>query len=264
MIRPGSPSEPLLGQNALVTGASKGIGKGIALALGQAGANVIVNYNSDAAGAETVAREIQQLGRRAHAIQGDVGRASDVARMFAEADANFAPLTILVNNAGIQTWKAFLELTEEEWDRVLDTNLKGCFLCSREAALRMRDHGQGGNIINIGSGCNKLPFPNLSSYTASKGAIEMLTKVTAAELGRYAIRVNCVAPGAIEIERTKLEAGDYAGTWGKLAPLRRVGVPEDVAQVVVFLASSAASFVTAQTIWVDGGAFSMPAWPYEI
>jgi NAD(P)-dependent dehydrogenase (short-subunit alcohol dehydrogenase family) len=264
MLRSEPQSEVLLGHNALVTGASKGIGKGIALAFGKAGADVIINYNSDAAGAEAVTREIRQLGRRAHAIQGDVGRASDVARMFAEAEENLGRLTILVNNAGIQTWKAFLDLTEEEWDRVLDTNLKGCFLCSREAARRMRDHGDGGNIINIGSGCNKVPFPNLASYTASKGGIEMLTKVTAAELGRYGIRVNCVAPGAIEIERTKLEAGDYAGTWGKLAPLGRVGLPEDVARVVVFLASSAASFVTAQTIWVDGGAFSMPAWPYEL
>jgi NAD(P)-dependent dehydrogenase (short-subunit alcohol dehydrogenase family) len=263
MVSHGSLSETLLDQNAIVTGASKGIGKGIALALGRAGADVIVNYNSDRPGAERVVDEIRQLGRHAYAIQGDVGRASDVARMFAEADEKMPRLTILVNNAGIQTWKPFLELTEEEWDRVLDTNLKGCFLCSREAGRRMRDHGDGGSIINIGSGCNKVPFPNLASYTASKGGIEMLTKVMAAELGSDRIRVNCVAPGAIEIERTKLEAGDYATTWAKLAPLGRVGTPEDVAPVVVFLASSAASYVTAQTIWVDGGAFSKPAWPYE-
>lgn len=256
-------SEPLRGQNALVTGASKGIGKGIALAFARAGANVIVNFNSDRSGAEAVVAKIRQLGRTAHAIQADVGKASDVARMFSEALREFSPLTILVNNAGTQTWKPFLDVNEEEWDRVIDTNLKGCFLCTQQAARQMRDHRQGGSIINIGSGCNKVPFPNLASYTASKGGMEMLTRVAATELGVYRIRVNCVAPGAIEIERTKLEAGDYANTWAKLTPLGRVGVPEDVARVAVFLASSAADFVTAQTIWVDGGAFTKPAWPYD-
>ena len=123
--------------------------------------------------------------------------------------------------------------------------------------------GAGGAIVNIGSGCNKWPFPNLVDYTASKGGIEMLTKVAAVELGPYRIRVNCVAPGAIEIERTKAESGDYAGTWSKLTPLGRIGTPRDVGKAVVFLASDDADFITGQTIWVDGGLFTRPVWPHE-
>jgi len=115
-------------------------------------------------------------------------------------------------------------------------------------------------IVNIGSGCNKVPFPRLVAYTASKGGIEMLTKVAAVELGPLGIRVNCVAPGAIEIPRTRLEDPDYAGTFARITPLRRVGLPSDIAGVVTFLASDAASFVTGQTIWVDGGLFSQPPW----
>ena len=118
----------------------------------------------------------------------------------------------------------------------------------------------GGSIVNIGSGCNKLAFPKLVAYTASKGGVEMLTKVSALELGPYGIRVNCVAPGATEIERTKLESANYAESWGGLAPLKRVGTPRDVGQTVVFLASDEASFVTGQTIWVDGGVFSQAPW----
>jgi NAD(P)-dependent dehydrogenase (short-subunit alcohol dehydrogenase family) len=127
----------------------------------------------------------------------------------------------------------------------------------------MREQGQGGHIVNIGSGCNKLPFPNLVNYTASKGGIEMFTKVSAVELGPYKIRVNCVAPGAIEIERTKQESGDYAGTWSKLTPLRRIGTPADIGRMVVALAGEAGDFVTGQTIFVDGGLFSRPVWPYD-
>jgi len=174
----------------------------------------------------------------------------------------FGKLDILVNNAGVQTWKPLIELSESEWDRVIDTNLKGCFLCTQRAALAMKETG-GGSIINIGSGCNKLAFPNLVDYTASKGGIEQLTKVAAVELGKYGIRVNCVAPGAIEIERTKEEAGDYAGTWAKLTPLGRTGLPSDVAGPVAFLCGPGADFVTGQTIYVDGGLFSKPAWPYD-
>ncbi|MBL8234725.1 MAG: SDR family oxidoreductase, partial [Bryobacterales bacterium] len=129
------------------------------------------------------------------------------------------------------------------------------------AARHMRTVG-GGAIVNIGSGCSKVPFPNLVDYTASKGGIEMFTKVAAVELGAYQIRVNCVAPGAVEIERTKEEAGDYAGTWGNLTPLGRIGLPEDVAKAVRFLASPDAQFITGQTVWVDGGLFTKPAWPY--
>ena len=256
-------SLPLEGRSALVTGASKGIGKGIALELARAGCNIAVNYNSDAQGAEATAAEIRLIGREAIVVQANVGVSSDVSRMFESVVQTFPNLSILVNNAGVQTWKALLDLEEAEWDRVIDTNLKGTFLCTQLAARHMKDNG-GGSIINLGSGCNKVAFPHLVDYTASKGGIEMFTKVAAAELGRYQIRVNCVAPGAVEIERTKEEAGDYGGTWAKLTPLGRVGQPVDVARMVAFLASDAADFITGQTIWVDGGLFSKPAWPYEV
>ena len=161
-------------------------------------------------------------GRRT-SFKADVGSAADVDRMFASVDEKFPTLHILVNNAGVQTWKALLDLQEAEWDRVIDTNLKGTFLCTQRAARQMKDNG-GGSIVNIGSGCNKVAFPHLVDYTASKGGIEMFTKVAAAELGEYKIRVNCVAPGAIEIERTKNEAGDYGAPVGETdtaGPCRR-------------------------------------------
>lgn len=256
------PAEfPLASKVALITGASKGVGRGIAVELARLGCDVVVNFNSDRQGAERTVREIESAGRRAIAIQADVGISTEVDRMFAEAGGIFPRLDILVNNAGVQTWKPLLDLQESEWDRTIDTNLRGCFLCTQRAARRMRDQGAG-RIVNIGSGCNKIAFPNLTDYTASKGGIEMFTKVAAVELGRYKITVNCVAPGAIEIERTKQETGDYAGAWAKLTPLQRVGQPLDVARAVAFLAGPEADFITGQTIWVDGGLFSLPNWPY--
>ena len=252
----------LQGKIALVTGSSKGVGKGIALDLAGNGCNVVVNFHSDAAGGAQTVAEIVALGRAAFAVKANVGVAAEVDSMMAAVLAQFGKLDILVNNAGVQTWKPLLDLEESEWDRTINTNLKGCFLCTQRAARYMKDHG-GGRIVNIGSGCNKLAFPNLVDYTASKGGIEMLTKVAAAELGKYGITVNCVAPGAVEVERTKNEAGDYAGTWAKLTPLGRVGTPADIGKTVSFLVGDGADFITGQTIWVDGGLFSKPAWPYE-
>ncbi|HLY20255.1 MAG TPA: SDR family NAD(P)-dependent oxidoreductase [Bryobacteraceae bacterium] len=252
---------PLESKTALVTGASKGVGKGIALELARRGCHVAVNYNSDGRGAEATAAEVRALGGQAFPVQADAGVAADVDRMFDETLRRFTRLDIMVNNAGTQVWKAFLDMDEADWDGVIRTNLKGCFLCTQRAGRHMREHG-GGSVINIGSGCNKVAFPNLSSYTASKGGIEMLTKSAAVELGQYGIRVNCVAPGAIEIERTKLEAPDYGKTWAGVTPLGRVGQPLDVAQAVAFLASGEAEFITGQTLYVDGGLFSRPVWPY--
>lgn len=255
-------ADRLEGKVALVTGASKGVGKGIALELGRAGCDLAVNYHSDERGAQATVEALAAMGRKAFAVRANVGSSAAVHAMFDEVFGRVPRLDVLVNNAGVQTWKPLLDLTEAEWDRVIDTNLKGCFLCTQRAALHMKERG-GGSIVNIGSGCNKIAFPNLVDYTASKGGIEMFTKVAACELGRYKIRVNCVAPGAIEIERTQQEAGDYAGTWSALTPLARVGTPEDVGRAVVFFAGDRSDFVTGQTIWVDGGLFAKPAWPYE-
>ena len=256
-------SKRLQGDTALVTGAARGVGKGIALELARAGCRVAVNYHSGRTVAEQTVAEVEQLGVEAFAVQADVASSEEVKHMFDLVLSRFDRLNIMVNNAGVQTWKSVLELSEPDWDRVIDTNLKGTFLCTQAAAKHMKEHG-GGSIVNIGSGCNKVPFPHLISYTASKGGIEMFTKVAAVELGRYGIRVNCVAPGAIEIERTRLENADYAATWGKITPLGRVGTPSDVGAVVVFLAGKEASFVSGQTIWVDGGLFTQAPWPYEL
>ncbi|MGD0499608.1 MAG: 3-oxoacyl-ACP reductase family protein [Bryobacteraceae bacterium] len=252
----------LSGKTALVTGAGKGIGRCIALELARAGCDVAVNDRSDGEGAEGTVAQIEALGRRAFSVCADVGLARDVGAMFDEVFRRFERLHIHVNNAGVQTFRPLLDLEEEEWDRVIDTNLKGCFLCTQRAARHMRERG-GGRIVNIGSGCNKIAFPNLGSYTASKGGIEMLTKVAAVELGPYGITVNCVAPGAILIERTSKELSDYAGTFARRTPMGRVGAPEDVAQLVAFLASDGAGFITGQTVFVDGGLFSKPQWPYD-
>jgi 3-oxoacyl-[acyl-carrier protein] reductase len=220
-----------------------------------------VNYTSSQTAAEETAAEIRALGSDAFAVQADVGHGADVARMFDDVLSRWPRIDIVVNNAGVQTWTPLLDVTEAEWDAVITTNLRGCFLMTQAAARHMRETG-GGAIVNIGSGSNKVPFPKLVAYTASKGGIEMLTRVSAVELGPLGIRVNCVAPGAIEIERTRDENPDYAGVWARVTPLRRVGTPADVGAAVVFLASDAASFVSGQTLWVDGALFSQAIWAY--
>lgn len=252
---------------ALVTGASRGIGKEIALDLARNRYRVAINYYNDPASMveETLAeiRAVQPPGSNdVLAIQADIRSSAQVTRMFEQVINAFGRLDLLVNNAGVQTWKPLLDVTEEEWDLVVDTNLKGCFLCTQQAARYMKDHG-GGSIVNLGSGCNKLAFPSLVAYTASKGGIEMFTKEAAVELGQYGIRVNCIAPGSIESERTRQEDPDYAGTWSRLTPLGRVGRAADIAPTVVFLASPGASFISGQTIWIDGALFTKAQWPYK-
>lgn len=251
----------LQGKTALVTGAGKGIGQGIALRLAELGCGVAVNYNSDEAGAERTAAAVRAAGSRAEIVRASVADAAQVERMFEQTFAAFGRLDILVNNAGIQVWSPLLELSEEDWDRVIDTNLKGCFLCTQRAARHMKEHG-GGRIVNIGSGCNRIAFPNLAGYTASKGGIEQFTKVAAVELGPCGITVNCVAPGAILIERTKREAEDYAEQWSRLTPRGRIGYPADVAETAAFLCGDAADFITGQTVFVDGGLFAQGPWAY--
>ena len=246
---------------ALVTGASRGVGRGIALGLAADGWDVAVNFHDDGEGAESTAAAIRAQGRSAWVQRADVGDATQVRQMFQALTIDAGHIDLLVNNAGVQTWAPLLELKEEDWDRTIRTNLKGTFLCMREAALSMRDRG--GSIVNIGSGANKAPFPLLADYCASKGGIEALTSVAAVELGRSRIRVNCVAPGCVEIERTRKEDPDYARLWGGLTPLGRIGQVEDVASAVCFLASDRADFITGQTLYVDGGLWSQVPWPYE-
>ena len=248
---------------AIVTGGATGIGFHLVEALCQKGYAVAFSHVCASHPSEAAAPQLNATGHRILSLHCDVGLKTDVDEFFnAVMSWHGGPPNLLVNNAGIQTWSPLLDLTEERWDDVIRTNLKGCFLNTQVAARLMVESGSGGTIVNIGSGCNKYPFPNLVDYTASKGGIEQFTKAAAIELGRFGITVNCVAPGAIATDRTAAEAPDYAATWSPLTPLGRVGTPEDVAGAVLFFASPAARFITGQTLWVDGGLFTRPAWPY--
>lgn len=250
---------------AVVTAGPSAIGRTLVTALARSGYDIAFTHlDADQAAAELIAK-VEALGHRARSWATDAGDEASVHGFFAEAIewAGDAP-DVLVNNAGIQTWASLLDLRTDQWDAVMHTNLRGTFLNTQAAGRAMVAAGKGGSIVNLGSGCNKLAFPKLVDYTASKGGIEQFTKSAAVELGPHGIRVNCIAPGAIATERTASEAGDYAGTWSRVTPLRRVGTPEDIAGPLVFLCSQAASFITGQTIWVDGGVFSQATWPYEL
>lgn len=231
-------------------------------ALSRAGYAVAFSCRSSAEAAASLVSEVESEGGSVKGIRCDAGSGDDVRAFYRSVVEWFggAP-DVLVNNAGVQTWSSLLDLDEASWDAVIRTNLKGCFLNTQAAARLMIEGGKRGAIINIGSGCNKLAFPKLVDYTASKGGIEQLTKVSAVELGPYGIRVNCIAPGAIVTERTNNEAPGYSERWSKITPLRRVGVPADVAGPVIFLTTPESSFITGQTIWVDGGVFSQANWP---
>lgn len=250
---------------AFVTGGSKGVGRGIAYGLAAAGWDVAINYYSDESGArETQQKIVNEHGRKCLILGGNVGVKADAESMFEKILSEYGQLNCLVNNAGRQTWAPLLELSEEDWDKTIATNLKGSFLGTQIAARIMKEQTPGGgSIVNIGSGANKQPFMNLVDYCASKGGLDQLTRVSACELGQYNIRVNCVAPGAIEIERTREESPDYAGTWGAITPLGRVGQVGDIANAVVFFAEAESDFVTGQTLYVDGGLWTKAQWPYQ-
>lgn len=245
----------LTGKKALVTGASRGIGRGIALALAKQGADVAVNFRSNAEEAEKVVSEIKALGRDSFVVQADVSNAASVARMFGEIKSRWNKLDILVNNAGIVHFAPFEELTEEQWDAVLDTNLKGQFLCSQQAAKLM---GQGGRIINIASiasGGVGVGFSRISHYTASKGGVVALTENMALDLAAKGINVNAIAPGVIETDMTKALLADEKVKAGLLmrVPKGRVGKPEDIGAAAAFLASDEADYITGTVLYVDGG-----------
>jgi 3-oxoacyl-[acyl-carrier protein] reductase len=250
---------------AIVTAGDSAIGRHLVRALAGAGHDVAFSHLGASDAARALEAEVLDLGRRARGWETDAGNETAVASFHAEvAEWAGAVPEVLVNNAGIQTWASLLDLRAEQWDAVMRVNLRGCFLNTQAFARAAVAAGTGGSVVNLGSGCNKLAFPRLVDYTASKGGVEQFTKVSAVELGPHGIRVNCIAPGAIATERTAAEAGDYAGTWARVTPLRRVGTPQDICGPLLFLISDAAAFVTGQTLWVDGGAFSQANWPYEV
>ncbi len=250
---PFTPSA-LAGRVALVTGAGSGIGRAIALAFGAAGAAVVVNYHADAGRdeAEEVARG---AGRAAIAVKADVADAAAVAALFGQVDATHGRLDVLVNNAGIESPPTPIErYPVEDFDRIIATNLRGAFLCIREAARRMIP-ARGGRIINISSVHEDLAFPGNAAYAASKGALRMLMRTTALELAPHGITVVNLAPGAIETPINRATLADPSLRTALLAeiPLGRVGRPDEIADAAVFLASDAATYLTATTVFVDGG-----------
>jgi glucose 1-dehydrogenase len=241
----------LKGRVAIVTGAGSGIGHAIAECFAQAGASVCVNYR----GYEDEAKALAARLPNAIAVQGDVSDAGDVAAMVDRTRRELGGLDVLVNNAGIEKLMPFLDTDEQLWDTIINVNLKGTFLCTQACARVMRDSGQGGSIVNISSVHEDAPFPGFAPYSASKGAIRMLMRNLAVELAPLRIRVNNVAPGAIATPINQATLADPAKveTLGRIIPLGRMGQPAEVAQVALFLASDAASYVTGSTYYVDGG-----------
>ncbi len=243
-------------KTALVTGASKGIGAGIALELASAGASVIVNYASDKGGAEAIVRTITDGGGQAIAIQGDVSNSADVTRIFDEAASVFGSIDILVNNAGVYQAMPISKITESEFNREMNVNLLGPLLTIRESLKHFGSSG--GSIINIGSAASRSLPPEFSIYAASKSGVDAITGVLAKELASRGIRVNSVNPGATLSEGTK-EAGlygvgsDIEKRLVSMTPLGRIGTPLDIAKVVVFLASEDSGWLTGEIIHATGG-----------
>lgn len=241
---------------ALVTGSRRGIGQGIALALARVGANVVVT-DIDQADCQKVVDQIKEIGQDGLAIKLDVTSREEVEKAIKMTVEKFGKIDILVNNAGIAQFKPFLELTEADWDRTLDINLKGMFLCSQAAAKEMvkNKYGKIVNIASIASGQVGIGFLNIAHYCASKGGVTALTEALALELAPYGINVNAIGPGVIETPMTQDILADEAGKKGMLMriPKGRLGQPKDVASAVVFLASDEADYITGVTLFVDGG-----------
>jgi glucose 1-dehydrogenase len=253
---------PLAGQTALVTGAASGIGAGVARALAEAGAAVVVNYVAGAEQAEAVVSEIQDAGGTAMAVRADVSREDDVQAMFRAALEAWDGLDILVNNAGIQKDAAVTEMTLAQWNAVLGVNLTGTFLCAREAARTMIRQGirpgvsrAAGKIICVSSVHEVIPWAGHVNYAASKGGLKLFMQSLAQELAPHRIRVNSVAPGAIQtsINRPAWETPEALAALLTLIPYGRIGQPADIGNAVAWLASDAADYVHGQTLFVDGG-----------
>jgi 3-oxoacyl-[acyl-carrier protein] reductase len=244
----------LSGKVAVVTGASKGIGAGIAKGLAAEGAAVVVNYSSSKNGADRVVAEINSNGGRAIAVQGDVAKATDVENIFAKTKQTFGRLDVLVNNAGVYDLRPLDRVTEEHFHQHFNINVLGLLLATREAAKLFG--AEGGSVINIGSGVSNSTPPNTVVYTATKGAVDAVTRVLAKELGPRKIRVNSINPGLVETEGTHA-TGVIGNEFGKLlvaqTPLGRTGQPSDIAPVAVFLASDDSRWITGDTLAVSGG-----------
>ena len=246
----------LKGKVAIVTGARRGMGRSHALTLAKAGANVVV-ADISLEDCQKVVEEIKKSGGQALAVKCDVTKKTEIDEMVKKAIEQWGRVDILVNNAGICQFKPFLEITEEEWDRTLDINLKGYFLCAQAAAKEMVKQKSGVivNIASIAMGQVGVGFPTLAHYCASKGGIVAMTETMALELAPFNIRVNAIAPGAIDtpmVESTKADPKTMEGTLARI-PLHRMGKSEEVSNLVLFLASDASSYMTGSTVVIDGG-----------
>jgi glucose 1-dehydrogenase len=264
-------SQPLKGQKALVTGANSGIGEGVALALGAAGAAVVVNYVSNPEAAQRVVDKIKAGGVDALAIRADVSNEGEVQAMFHDMLAQWGAIDILVNNAGLQKDAAFPDMTLTQWNTVLSVNLTGMFLCAREAAREMIRRGAQpevsratGKIINISSVHERIPWAGHVNYAASKGGVKQLTESLAQELAPHRIRVNSIAPGAIQtpINRDAWDTPAALSALLTLIPYGRIGLPEDIGKAAVWLASDDSDYVDGQTLFVDGGMTLYPAFAH--
>ncbi|GAA0330049.1 3-oxoacyl-[acyl-carrier-protein] reductase [Oceanobacillus sp. FSL W7-1293] len=242
----------LQGQTAVVTGASRGIGRAIALELAKNGANVIVNYSGSEAKAEEVVGEIQELGVKAVKVQANISEEESVKQLMKQAVKEFGSIDILVNNAGITKDNLLMRMKEDEFDQVIQTNLKGTFLCTKAVTRQMMKQ-KSGRIINVASIVGVSGNPGQANYVAAKAGVIGLTKTTAKELASRNILVNAVAPGFISTDMTDLLSEEQQESLLQLVPLARLGKPEDVARVVRFLASEDANYITGQTIHIDGG-----------
>ena len=238
----------LKGKVAVVTGASRGIGRGIAERLARDGATIVVNYTKSAEEAEKVVAGIKAQGGTAMAVQADVSKVNDIRRLIQETTKAYGRLDILINNAGIFWAKSIIETTEEEYDRMFAVNAKGQFFALQEAAKHMVE---GGRIVNISTGGTKLAFPGISAYGGSKSALEFFTKVAAKELGPKKITVNTVSPGYTETDM--LSDPQFRTIGVQASPLGRLGTPTDIAQVVSFVVSEEAGWITGDTIQAGGG-----------
>ena len=244
-------NRPLTGKVAIVTGGSRGIGRAIVIKLCGLGAEVIINYASDRSSAEELSRTVIANGDKAHVVRADVSKVEEIEKLFESVVTRYGRLDILVNNAGVATYKAIADFNEDEFDTIMNLNLKGLFFCCREAARVMADNGC---IINIGSTVTRVMLPTYGAYAATKGAVEQITKVLAKELGPRAIRVNTLSPGPVDTKlfragKTDEQIHQLAG----LAALGRIGTPEDIADMVGLLVDPQAGWVTGQNILVNGG-----------